>query len=393
MNAQQGQSHVRESYQRVFDGRKQPIRGLWVREGRYYARMLVQDPSSGRSEDRRVRLTDPKTKLPATTVAAAVAAMQDLKSARRTSSLPVLRQTPIFRDYAAEYLERIQAFKRAATTSKERTCLNRWSKEIGGVRLNKITKAMLNRFRDLRLSVDKVSPRTANLDMIALRNVLKRAQDDGHIREMPTAGMRAFKVSTIKRDLVPWQTIELLCRKAMEVSKNGRQFSDYLRLLCFSGARRDEALRLRWKDVDFSNGSLTIGSDSLAKNHQWRTVDFNAKLEAILLDMNKRKVPDSDWLFPSPQRGERDISSKTFKETLWKAKAAASIEGFGFHDCRHFFISHAVMAGVDFMTIARWAGHQDGGVLIGKTYGHLAEGHTKAAAKRVTFGALGVEGA
>ena len=50
------------------------------------------------------------------------------------------------------------------------------------------------------------------------------------------------------------------------------------------------------------------------------------------------------------------------------------------------FISMAVMSGVDFMTIASWVGHQDGGVLIGKVYGHLANEHKKAMAERLNFG-------
>jgi hypothetical protein len=41
---------------------------------------------------------------------------------------------------------------------------------------------------------------------------------------------------------------------------------------------------------------------------------------------------------------------------------------FGFHDLRHFFISQCVMFQIDFLTIARWVGHRDGGVLIGRTY-------------------------
>ena len=44
-----------------------------------------------------------------------------------------------------------------------------------------------------------------------------------------------------------------------------------------------------------------------------------------------------------------------------------------------------VMSGIDFMTIARWVGHQDGGVLIGKVYGHLANEHRKRMAGQVTF--------
>jgi hypothetical protein len=43
------------------------------------------------------------------------------------------------------------------------------------------------------------------------------------------------------------------------------------------------------------------------------------------------------------------------------------------------------MSGVDFMTVARWLGHKDGGILIGKVYGHLANEHTRAQAQRVVF--------
>ncbi len=48
-------------------------------------------------------------------------------------------------------------------------------------------------------------------------------------------------------------------------------------------------------------------------------------------------------------------------------------------------ISMCVMSGIDFMTIAAWVGHKDGGVLIGKVYGHLANEHRKAMAERVNF--------
>jgi hypothetical protein len=41
------------------------------------------------------------------------------------------------------------------------------------------------------------------------------------------------------------------------------------------------------------------------------------------------------------------------------------------------------MAGVDYMTLAQWAGHSDGGVLIGKVYGHLSDDHRKRMAQRM----------
>ena len=44
------------------------------------------------------------------------------------------------------------------------------------------------------------------------------------------------------------------------------------------------------------------------------------------------------------------------------------------------------MSGVDFMTIAKWVGHRDGGLLIGKVYGHLSDEHTRRQAGKVSFG-------
>jgi hypothetical protein len=43
------------------------------------------------------------------------------------------------------------------------------------------------------------------------------------------------------------------------------------------------------------------------------------------------------------------------------------------------------MSGIDYMTIAKWVGHKDGGILIGKVYGHLDATHVKKQAQRVNF--------
>lgn len=51
------------------------------------------------------------------------------------------------------------------------------------------------------------------------------------------------------------------------------------------------------------------------------------------------------------------------------------------------------MAGLDFMTIAAWLGHKDGGILVGKIYGHLLDDHRKQAARKVRFDLALVEAA
>ena len=111
-------------------------------------------------------------------------------------------------------------------------------------------------------------------------------------------------------------------------------------------------------------------------------VDFNPALESYLLEMNKRKN-GSAYLFPAPRIFGEDAPARSLREALRKARDIAGAKGFGFHDCRHYFISHAVMSGIDYMTIAKWVGHKDGGVLIGRVYGHLNDEHAKRQARKL----------
>ena len=51
------QDHA-SKFTRVFDGPKQPIRGLWVRGTRYYGRLNAENPVTGIKNTRRVPLVD-----------------------------------------------------------------------------------------------------------------------------------------------------------------------------------------------------------------------------------------------------------------------------------------------------------------------------------------------
>jgi len=381
--------HRGAKYRKVLDQRKRAIRGLWERNGRYYAQITVEDANTGLKQVKRVPLEGARTS------AQAIAKFQDLLTQRRKGSLPVLKRTPKFADYAGQYFDfykQVKDAKRESTLKTERFAIDRWIEHLGHVRLDRITRALVNSFIAKRQAAG-VSGRTVNLDVICFRNVMKRAIDDGWITSLPTQNLRPLKWTPHKRGLFDAEQINELCERAVEVSKNGREFADYIRLLAFCGARMSEALRLKWSDVDWRQRQLNIGADGLSKNRKARVVDFNVKLEKHLRAMVTRRAPDSEWLFPSPQRGNQDIPAKTFRESLLLARKAANLPTFGFHDCRHYFISMCVMSGIDYMTIARWVGHQDGGVLIGKVYGHLSNEHAQRQAQRVSFGPLLVESA
>jgi integrase len=52
---------------------------------------------------------------------------------------------------------------------------------------------------------------------------------------------------------------------------------------------------------------------------------------------------------------------------------------------RYLFATRCIESGVDIPTVSRWLGHQDGGALCIKTYGHLRDEHSANEAKKVAF--------
>ena len=293
------QSQGHEPYQKVQDGRKRPIRGLWVRGSRYYARIAVEDLNTGRKEVRRVPLEGVGS------VAQAQAAMRRLQTQREDNDLPVLKRTPKFSECVRQYndyYKMVKDAKRPKTLQTERSHLSVWVEHLGETRVDRITSAMINAFIAKRQGQGR-NPRTVNLGVTVLRNVLRRAIDDGWIKRLPTENLRPLKWIPRKRPLYSASQINTLCRAAEKVSKNGREFADYIFLLTYSGARMAEALRLKWSDVDWSQKQLTIGSDGLSKNHRARVVDFTAELERHLKAMEERRASDTEWLFPSPPNG------------------------------------------------------------------------------------------
>jgi integrase len=416
-----GNSHAishsrRYSYTKVLDNRKHPIRGLWRRNGKFVARITVED-EAGRKSVKWVPME-------ANTVGEAQEEFRKLLVERGEDRLRHIGRCPKFSDYVQETYE-----KRLATSGKkpdtlvtEHVHLKQLRESLGHLYLDKIRPYHVTSHLQQLKERGKAN-RTCNLALVVLRNVLKNAKIDGYIKTLPVDGIPWQRSEKKARRLYTRKDVDQVCQAAVTASKNGVEFADYLRLLALCGAREQEAIKIRWLDVDFQNKLLTVGADADTKNREARRVDLNAELEAHLQEMQKRRAPDSQWLFPSPQRGDRDEHAKTFRESLLLTRAVSGwicqdckttvfgkempnacpqcqgkrlefkelalpehLQRFGFHDCRHHFISYCVMSQIDYLTVAKWAGHKDGGILIGKVYGHLSNEHAQAQAARLNFG-------
>ncbi len=398
------------------DNRKHAIRGLWRRNGSFVARITVED-DDGRKAVKWVPLK-------ADTAAAAQEEFRTLLVERGEDRLRHIGRCPKFSDYVEQTYENrlTTSGKKPDTLVTERVHLKQLRESVGHLTLDKIRPYHVTGHLQ-KLKQRGKAGRTCNLALVVLRNVLKNAKIDGFIKTLPVDGIPWHRSEKKARRLYTREDIDLFCQAALTASKNGVEFADYIRLLALCGAREQESIKLRWTDVNFDQKLLTIGADGDTKNREARRVDFNTELETHLKAMHARRAPDSQWMFPSPQRGDQDDRAMTFRESLLLTRAVSGcickdcnkvtfgketpkvcpqcqstrleykekvlpdhLQKFGFHDCRHHFISFAVMSGIDFMTIARWVGHKDGGILIGKVYGHLSNEHAQLQATRMNFG-------
>jgi len=142
-----------------------------------------------------------------------------------------------------------------------------------------------------------------------------------------------------------------------------------LQLLAYSGMRLNEAINVKWKDVEFAGNRPGLRIDGGAqgtKNGLVRRIPLFPKLKALLLEIrSKSQSPDSEI-----------IKIKNARKALETACAKTGIGPYTQHSLRHYFASEAVEKNIDFKTIGDWLGHQDGGQLVASTYAHLRNDHS-----------------
>jgi integrase len=361
----------------VKDSRKRKVRGMVERNGRYYAQMRVSLPN-GKTKAVRIPLE-------ATRLDAAIAEAEEKRTQKRVGEVHLPGHRPSFSDLVALYKESaVFKSKKEGTRQNETQSLKRWIEQLGTKRIDWIESGDLSAFRDRRTK-DGVTNRTINLDVTAFNNAMKFAteHEKAWISKQPRV-KKLKEAPSKRRQLLTRKQIDLLLGKA-SVSANAELLRFYIRFLFSSGCREQEALRIRKSDVDMNREVVAIGADGDAKNRQWREVQFNDSLRTVLTEILEKLPDDCSWLFPSPQRGKKDIPAKSLRESFYLIRKEAKLDWVGFHDFRHFFASQCVMGGIDYMTIAKWLGHQDGGILVAKVYGHLNDEHQRKAAKKLTL--------
>ena len=207
-----------------------------------------------------------------------------------------------------------------------------------------------------------VSPSTINRQLGTLRGMFNKAVAWGKLQVTPMKSVQFLKEPAGRLRFLETEEIVKLLSNCSE------SLRPIVVLAVFSGMRRGEILGLKWHDIDYKRGIITLLD---TKNGQKREVPMSDTVKNAIIQV--RKHPASSYVFCSEHgQGRHDIR-KSFSTALKKS----GITNFRFHDLRHSFASQLVMAGVDLNTVRELLGHKD--ITMTLRYSHLAPRHKQHA--------------
>lgn len=233
-------------------------------------------------------------------------------------------------------------------------------------------------------AIGKLSPRTVRLTHAALRQVLSQAVTWGMIPSTPAAGVSLPTKRVPEKD---WMTT---AERARFITASQQSFYGTLyRLMVDVGLRPGEAFGLRWPDVDFVRGTVSVrravtrdgGSGAILAEPKTiksrRTLPLASGLPAELLAHMERQREigfDGEGFVFTNQSGQM-LRPWTFsKRDLARTVRAAGIgKSLSLYSLRHTFATVALSAGVPIKIVSEWLGHTTI-QQTADTYGHVDSG-------------------
>jgi integrase len=200
----------------------------------------------------------------------------------------------------------------------------------------------------------------------------------------PVHRIARYKETKRHRDLSELELVRL--GKALNEAQGAHPHEvAAIRLLLFTGCRRNEVLNLKWSEVDIERRMLRIGESKTGS----KTVHLNSAAVEVL--EAQRKACRGVYVIPGPGA---DIGSHCMKPArLFKAwekiRSAASLEArdddgvraFRLHDLRHNFASAGAGGGLSLHAIGSLLGHSSPSITA--RYADLAASPMQAAAELI----------
>lgn len=269
------------------------------------------------------------------------------------------RKTPVFKDFAKEYLEFVRDVLQKRSWIRDRTSINSLNKVFGNFVLTEISTHDLTSYQSKRIK-DGVKPATVNRELSCLRHIF-------NIAEKQKKFFGKNPVSEIKFLHEDNKTERILTfeeeKRLLESSPNHLQL--VIITAINTGMRKSEILHLRWKNVSISNKIITLESTN-TKNKKIRKVPLNSRM-INLLNKQYKYTGDYEFVFLN-SRGLPFKNFNSIKTVFWNSCKRASIKGLRFHDLRHTSATRMIENGASIMAVSQILGHSS--LAITMRYAH-----------------------
>jgi integrase len=210
----------------------------------------------------------------------------------------------------------------------------------------------------------------------AMWNDAKRADAGRLVKDNPFAGLR-LPQSRGRRDVQPPAEADAARLIAMADELTPPSFAAYLHTDVYEGVRPGELDALRWDDLDFTPDAETIRIErqwnvkvrkvTPPKHGVIRTIAMTPLARERLMTLPR----ESEWVFTTLRGTHYTPSSRTYH---WnRVRCAAGLGDVALYTAtRHHFAWYAWnVLGLSPEDIAQHFGHQDGGELVRRLYGHF----------------------
>lgn len=149
----------------------------------------------------------------------------------------------------------------------------------------------------------------------------------------------------------------------------------FLRLALVTGMRKGALMNLRWDDVDFDSGFITLRGN-VAKKGKTERIPLNQSAREVLIALYSSKT--SEYIFPGKDGGPR----KEFRRIAQRVKEKAGLPADfrPLHGLRHAYASLLASSGeVDLYTLQKLLTHSNHAMT--QRYAHLTDEAMHRAAK------------
>ncbi len=274
---------------------------------------------------------------------------------------PLIRKIPnyTFKELSDEYIkwaERQRGFRQKANFIKQ--LLN----VVGLIQLKFFNAKILEQYQTGRIQKGN-KPATANRHIATLKHMFTKAVEWDMVDEETLRRVRRVKLLEENNSRLRYLTKEECIQL---INSCDSHLKPVMITALNTGCRKSEILNLKWDEhIDLTHGFILLNK---TKSGDRREIPINKTLRVTLQSITRRL--DMPYVFYNPDTAKpyKDLK-KSFKTACRRAK----IKDFLFHDSRHTFASHLVMAGVDLITVKELMGHKSLSMTL--RYAHLAPGH------------------